>query len=56
MAVASLLLKLMAADPDSEGLTISGGEPLEQSHAIAALAAEWPASNGTGVIIRTRQS
>ena len=53
MTVASLLLELMAADPVSEGLTVSGGEPLEQPDAIAELAAGWRAATGTGVIILT---
>jgi anaerobic ribonucleoside-triphosphate reductase activating protein len=53
MTVASLLLELMAADPVSEGLTVSGGEPLEQPDAIAELAAGWRAATGSGVIILT---
>ena len=51
--VASLLLELIAADPNAEGLTISGGEPLEQPDAIAELATGWRAATGTGVIILT---
>ena len=53
MTLASLLLELMAADQVSEGLTVGGGEPLEQPEAIAELAGGWRASTGTGVIILT---
>jgi pyruvate-formate lyase-activating enzyme len=43
----------MAAGSNSEGLTISGGERLEQPDAIARLSDAWRDSTGTRVIILT---
>ena len=51
MTVASLLLKLGDADPASEGLTLSGGELLQQPDAVAELAPGWRTATGTGVMI-----
>lgn len=51
--VPDLLADLLQADPAPDGLTITGGEPLQQPAATEALARAWQQATSTGVIILT---
>ena len=49
--VLGLVQDLLHADPAPDGHTVSGGEPLQQPHALPVLVDEWKRRTGTGVII-----
>ncbi|MBU6151993.1 MAG: 4Fe-4S cluster-binding domain-containing protein [Chloroflexi bacterium] len=51
--VDDLVDQLTADDPNADGLTVSGGEPLQQPQALRALIHAWDLRTGTGVIVLT---
>lgn len=53
MLVDELVDDLVAKDPETEGLTVSGGEPLQQADALAELIDVWKVRTGAGVIVLT---
>jgi anaerobic ribonucleoside-triphosphate reductase activating protein len=51
--VAQLAEEVLADTADLEGLTLTGGEPLEQPEAVAALCAAVKERSGLGIVILT---
>ena len=51
--VSELLAEMIAADPNADGLTISGGEPLQQQEALSELIAGWKKATGSPVVVLT---
>ena len=54
--VTSLVDELISDDPGPDGLTVTGGEPLQQSAALLELIRDWKARTHTSVIILTGYS
>lgn len=52
-SVASLVTELMALNPETDGLTVTGGEPLQQARAVSDLLAEWRTRSQTSVVVLT---